>query len=215
MIDGLNASSTILDLGANRGSFSLAMAKRFHCKPLCVEADPRLFPALESNPNLSAINAAVASRGGTSRFYLADNWECSSLIPSASRSANAVECRAVTLETLLATMGTEQVDLLKVDIEGLEVELLTSLQRPILDRINQLTVEFHESIGIGTVKQVLETIDYLRSFGFAVVRGSFFDYSDVLFLHPERLKMQRNWRWFALAEKLRNGISRRLLASVQ
>jgi FkbM family methyltransferase len=209
MIDSLKASSTILDLGANRGCFAMAMVDRFQCKTFCVEPHPRLYAALEANPRLSVINAAVATRTGTSRFYLADNWECSSLIPPANRTADEIECQAMTLETLLTTIGAEQVDLLKVDIEGLELELLGSLERPILDRINQLTVEFHESIGIGTVKQVLQTINHLKSFGFAAVRGSFFDYSDVLFLHPERLKMQSHWRWIAEAERLRNGIARR------
>ena len=210
MVDELNSSSSVLDLGANHGHFALAIADRFHSKVCCVEPDPRLFSALASNPKVSAINAAVATRSGSSRFYLAQNWECSSLIPPKDRQAvEEIECQAMTLEGLLATFSIQQLDVLKVDIEGIELEVLTSLS-PVLDRINQLTVEFHESIGMGNVKQVLETIDYLERFGFGVIRGSFFDYSDVLFLHPERLKLSRNWRWSAIAQSLRNGISRRI-----
>jgi hypothetical protein len=63
---------------------------------------------------------------------------------------------------------------------------------------------------MGTTKQVLEAISHLKSYGFVDVRGSFFDYSDVLFLHAERLQLPANWRWLATAEKFRNGISRRL-----
>ena len=100
--------------------------------------------------------------------------------------------------------------MLKVDIEGLELELLASLDAHVLDHINQLTVEFHESIGISTAQQVLEAVSYLKGHGFGIVRGSFFDYSDALFLHAERLEMPANWRWLARAEKFRNGISRRL-----
>ncbi|MGA7129191.1 MAG: FkbM family methyltransferase [Chthoniobacterales bacterium] len=216
MVDSLNPSSTVLDLGANLGHFALAIVDRFHCQAFCVEPDPRVYPTLKSNPKVSAINVAVTTRSGPARFYLAQNWECSSLIPpTACETIDEIECQAVTLETVLALIGVEHLDVLKMDIEGLELELLTSLGQPILDRINQLTVEFHESMGMGTVKQVLETIDYLESFGFAAVRGSFFDYSDVLFLHPGRLKMPSNWRWLARAEKIRNGISRRLVSSVR
>ena len=116
----------------------------------------------------------------------------------------------MTPETLLAAVGADHVVVLKIDIEGLELELLPSLCRSVLDRIDQLTVEFHDSIGIGSIKQVRHTIAYIASFGFVVMRGSFFDYSDVLFLHRLRLNMPWNWRWLATAEGIRNGISRRL-----
>jgi FkbM family methyltransferase len=213
LIDDLKLSSTVLDLGANHGNFALAIVERFRCKPFCVEPDPGLYQALARNPSVFAINVAVTTRNGPARFYVAENAECSSLTPpKSSRTIAEIECQTLTLETLLSTIGAEKVDVLKVDIEGLELELLNSLDARVLERVDQLTVEFHESMGMGTVKQVVETVDHLRNHGFGAVRGSFFDYSDVLFLHPERLKMPRNWHWFATAEKIRNGISRRLRA---
>jgi len=212
MIDGLNASSTILDLGSCNGNFALAVANRFHCKTFCVEPNPRLYQMLASNPAVSAFNLAVTSRTpGSARFYVTESPECSSLIPpTTSKTIGEIECQTVTLESLLTTIAIKQVDVLKVDIEGLEIELLASLDAHILDRVNQLTVEFHESMGMGTTKQVLEVLSYLKGYGFGIVRGSFFDYSDVLFLHAERLELPPNWRWLATAEKFRNGISRRL-----
>ena len=211
MIDGLSPSSTVLDLGSCYGNFALTVAGRFHCKTFCVEPNPRLYQALASNPAVSAFNLAVTSRTGSARLHVTESAECSSLIPpTTSKTIDEIECQTVTLEELLTTIAIKQVDVLKVDIEGLELELLASLDAHVLDRINQLTVEFHESIGMGTVKQVLETIDHLKNYGFGVVRGSFFDYSDVLFLHAERLKLPSNWRWLARTEKIRNGISRRL-----
>src|ERR1700722_3138813 len=74
MVDELNSSSSVLDLGANHGHFALAIADRFHSKVCCVEPDPSLFSAAASNPKLLAINAAVATRSGSFRFYLAQNW---------------------------------------------------------------------------------------------------------------------------------------------
>jgi FkbM family methyltransferase len=211
LVDPLNSTSTILDLGANHGHFALAMVDRFHCRALCVEPDPSIYPELAANPKISAINAAVSTQGGRAKFYVAQNQECSSLIrPSVSETIDEIECQTVTMDTLLAKTEGKQIDVLKVDIEGLELELLTSLDQRILDRINQLTVEFHESLGIGSTKDVLAIMQRLRDFGFGVVRGSFFDYSDVLFVHPGRLHLPWNWRWSANAQKLKNGISRRL-----
>ena len=213
LIDDLKLSSTVVDLGANHGNFAMAIVERFRCKPFCVEPDPGLYQALAKNSAISACNVAVTTQNGPARFYVAENAECSSLTPpKSSKTIAEIECQTVTLETLLASMGLEQVDVLKIDIEGLELQLLNSLDARVLDRINQLTVEFHDAIGMGTVKQIVETIDHLRNYGFGAVRGSFFDYSDVLFLHTERLKMPRNWHWFATAEKIRNGISRRIKA---
>jgi FkbM family methyltransferase len=211
LVDPLNSASTILDLGANHGHFALAMVDRFQCRAVCVEPDPSIYPELASNPKISAINAAVNIHGGPAKFYVAQNQECSSLIrPSVSETVDEIECQTVTLDTLLAEIGAKQIDVLKIDIEGLELELLTSLDHRTLDRVNQLSVEFHESLGIGSTKQVVAIIEHLRDFGFGAVRGSFFDYSDVLFLHPGRLHLPGNWRWSANAQKLKNGISRRL-----
>jgi FkbM family methyltransferase len=211
LVDPLNPGSTVLDLGANHGHFALAMVDRFQCQTVCVEPDPSIYPELAANPKISAINAAVNTHGGPAKFYVAQNQECSSLIrPSVSETVAEIECQTVTMDALLATIGAKQVDVLKVDIEGLELELLTSLDRAILDRINQLTVEFHESLGVGSPQQVVAVIEHLKSFGFRAIRGSFFDYSDVLFLHLERLHLPWNWRWSATAQRLKNGIARRL-----
>jgi FkbM family methyltransferase len=211
LVDPLNSASTILDLGANHGHFALAMVDRFQCQAVCVEPDPSIYPELASNPKISAINAAVNTHGGPAKFYVAQNQECSSLIPpSVSETVDEIECQTVTLDTLLAGIGARQIDVLKIDIEGLELELLTSLDHRTLDRVNQLTVEFHESLGVGSVREVVAIIARLRNLGFGAVRGSFFDYSDVLFLNLERLQLAWNWRWSANAQRLKNGISRRL-----
>jgi FkbM family methyltransferase len=211
MIDGLDASSTVLDLGSNHGHFALAMVDRFDCKAFCVEPDPRIYPTLDANPRLSAINAAITTKSGSTRLYLGENWECSSVIPLRScKTLDEIECRALTLEDVLKTIGVERVDVLKIDIEGLEIDLLKSFDDQVLEHINQIAVEFHEWMGISSVKQVFAAMDHLKSHGFGVVHGSFFDYSDVLFLHEKRLTLPRHWRWLAGAEKIRNGVSRRL-----
>jgi FkbM family methyltransferase len=211
VVDPLSETSTIIDLGANHGNFAVALADQFNCKPLCVEPDPRVFPILKSNPKISALNLAISTHTGTSRLHLTENLECSSLvIPTTSKTIAETECQTMTLEALLASTGTQHVDLVKVDMEGMELEVLPSLQPEALERIDQLTVEFHESVGMGTVKQVVKTIDYLKSFGFVVVRGSFFDYSDVLFFKPKRLGMAWSWRWAAAAQRIHNGVFRRL-----
>jgi FkbM family methyltransferase len=211
LVDPLKSASTILDLGANHGHFALAMVDRFQCQVVCVEPDPSIYPELASNPKISAINAAVNTQGGSAKFYVTQNQECSSLIrPSVSETVEEIECQTVTMDALLDRIGAKQIDVVKVDIEGLELELLTSLDHRTLDRINQLSVEFHESLGIGSPKQVVAIIERLRDFGFGAVRGSFFDYSDVLFLHPGRLQLPGNWRWSANTQRLKNGISRRL-----
>ena len=212
LIDHLDASSTVLDLGSHSGGFAQAMASRFRCDTFCVEPNPALYQVLAANPAVSAFNLAVTSRPGSACFYVTENSECSSLIPpKISKTVAEIECQGVTLEALLETIGSKQIDVLKMDIEGQELELLASLGDAALDHINQLSVEFHESIGIGTTKDVLRTINHLKHFGFEAIKGSFFDYCDVLFLHPVRLRLPSCWRWLASTERVRNGIARRLL----
>ncbi len=63
--------------------------------------------------------------------------------PSGSGDADAGLVRAVCIEDLLATHGLDQIDLLKVDIEGSEKEVFEASQGWI-DRVWVVIVELHD-----------------------------------------------------------------------
>lgn len=207
----LHPRSVVVDLGSNRGAFATAIWKIAGCRVYCAEPNPQLCEKLARHPALTVFNLAIGPSSGRVRFNLAENDECSSLFnPTASAVNAAIECDALTLTDLFDRIGVAHIDLLKVDIEGAELDLLTNTDPSVLARVNQIAVEFHESIGIGTVQDIRNIIHRLQTLGFRALKGSFTAFSDVLFVHPRRLGLGPGWEWQAQAWRWRNGLERRL-----
>jgi FkbM family methyltransferase len=137
----------IVDLGANVGLSVLSFATRFpRARIIAVEASPSTFGRLERNvgalPQVTTVHAAVSGSDGTLPFYEGDGSWAASLHRGGDR-AIVHEVPALTLETLLDRYGIEQVDLLKVDIEGAEGAVLRS---PALIRVRTVIAELHADL---------------------------------------------------------------------
>jgi FkbM family methyltransferase len=118
---------TIFDLGANTG-ISVRFLRTLYpdATILAVEPDPGNFDRLTENVSgdgrTHVVRAAAGPEHGTATFYAqADGWG-SSLEPR--EGARPVDVDVVTVVELLHRSGEEQVDLLKIDIEGGEWPLL-------------------------------------------------------------------------------------------
>jgi FkbM family methyltransferase len=214
-MDRLNRQSVVIDLGANRGRFATAIYRRCGCIPFCVEPNPSLCALIKSESNFGVCNAAVAAQHGRRFLQVATDDECSSLMtPTISPLAHQVECDVITLPELFTRLKLIKVNLLKLDIEGTEIEVLLNLPLETLNIVDQLTVEFHESIGMGTVQEAMTVFKHLKNAGFSVVRGSFSDFRDVLFLNRRSLGLDKVWQVPATLAILRNGFAR-LLSRLQ
>jgi hypothetical protein len=55
---------------------------------------------------------------------------------------------------------------LKMDIEGAELEVLDSLNDEFFAEIGQLTIEFHDFLGYATTEDVVSRVDRIVSLGF-------------------------------------------------
>lgn len=189
----ITRDSVVLDLGANRGEFSKSMEERFGCRPRMVEANPDLFANLKSS-GAPVLHCAASHAEGTLSFNISKNDEGSSVLPlPASSDLGCIHDRAVTVEALplssiMARHGLTHIDLLKMDIEGAEVAVLETCPADVLQRINQLTVEFHCApvFGFGQRDRVEAIMRCLESLGFS--QYTFIgDYTDVLFVSHARL----------------------------
>tara|TARA_Y100000593_G_scaffold94300_1_gene192735 strand:+ start:2059 stop:2703 length:645 start_codon:yes stop_codon:yes gene_type:complete len=157
--DRINSESLILDLGANRGVFSKGVMDRFDCTVVAYEPSRLLcenqlkelsdgyekfsfYPnAIWSEKKTLMLSDFSDKEGGTSGV-------ANSVIPHKRdtrkdgryiRDKYEVEC--VSLEEVLNSY--DKVDLLKVDIEGSEIEVLTKISEDNLKKCNQICVEFH------------------------------------------------------------------------
>jgi FkbM family methyltransferase len=170
----LGPAAVVLDLGANHGEFARHMSERFGGRYYLVEANPALADRLRADARFRVWPCAVTPVDGPIAFHIARNDEGSSLLdlPATSRYdcvlSETVDIAGRTLESLVAEIGAERIDLVKMDIEGAEVAVLRTLPSAVLRRIGQLTVEFHGDpvFGFALREQVEEVIRSLRRQGF-------------------------------------------------
>jgi FkbM family methyltransferase len=206
--DWLAPGATVLDLGGNRGDFARAMVERHRCRCVVVEASPDLCATMPLVDGMRVINCAVAERSGSVAFHLAANSEASSLAPPPGGAVAVREVPALDLPALAEREGLQRIDLLKMDIEGAELSVLRTVPEEFLARVAQLTVEFHDFAGspLGEIRAVVAR---LESLGFASVRFSGRDWSDVWFAN-RRLRPLPAWRvaWLRAVTRNLRGLGR-------
>lgn len=144
---GMDFSGIILDAGANVGFFT-ALAKNKGAKRIySAEPDPAAFSCLENNftddPNVICLNKALSD---TTDVVLFDLSLGSSVASTINKYNKHVDTHSIFVESFsLPTFFTleNNINLLKLDIEGAEYEVLNSLSSYYYKKINQIFLEFH------------------------------------------------------------------------
>lgn len=139
------APAVIVDLGANVGQAALYFRRRYpEARIVSVEPDPDTFALLQRNLGSDSRTllrqAAITPYDGQFGLQrtLGQSW-CTCVGEAVPHGA---KIRGLTLETLLAEEGIAEVDLMKVDIEGLELEVLGSSAA--MPRVQCVIGEFHD-----------------------------------------------------------------------
>jgi FkbM family methyltransferase len=129
---------TVLDVGANRGQFALFAAHRFpRAELLSFEPLPgahrSLRRALRDHPALRVYDVALTARAGSSELGVARDDDSSSLLPPtatqvaawpASEVVQRSVVRTARLDDELAGQVLRHPILLKIDVQGTELEVL-------------------------------------------------------------------------------------------
>jgi FkbM family methyltransferase len=139
---------SILDLGANIGIASIDFALRYpQASITAIEPVAANFRLLEKNiarfPNIRALEVAVgkqderaAVRGAGQSFH-AQPWSAD------SARAGREQITVRDINALLDELGIAQIDLIKIDVEGAEYDILTSLRPDLLKRVQWIVGELH------------------------------------------------------------------------
>ena len=138
LFKALDQKSTVIDVGANRGYWSLPLAKHFiFC--YSIEADPDNFQKLGDNIALNpllvnrilALNVAATDYDGDAKFNIRRsidgdanlNTGLSSLVIEEANSFSRV-VKAIKIDSIFEHEPTN-VSLIKIDVEGAEFEVLS------------------------------------------------------------------------------------------
>ena len=134
-----NGVTTILDVGANVGQFAKSVSaagwkgKILSFEPLAA-AHAQLLAASANNPQWTiAGRGALGATAGTAEINVAGNSQSSSLLPMLNRHSQAAPTSAYVateavpvtpLDKAIANLDTNEVFLLKMDVQGFESEVL-------------------------------------------------------------------------------------------
>jgi len=179
----INSDSIVLDLGANQGEFAHKIIKRFGCRVISAEPLIDLWEKIDRHPLLELHNTAVGGKNQNIEMNVYSE-RCASVYgPVATdESMTTRTVPMITLAELCRLSAVDRVDLLKLDIEGAEIDLFDACGDNELSQIKQITVEFHEFIYPDQHDSVLRIHNRLASLGFWVIPFRL-DGSDALFVN--------------------------------
>lgn len=181
----LKPNSIILDLGANHGNFSTTFQKRHGGKIFAVEANPELYQELKEK-QFNVIHAAASGKPGAIEFNISVEDDASSIFAiAAEKNQKTVKVEALNYADILKKFRLKTCDVLKVDIEGAEVELIEAMKDEEIKKISQISIEFHSFMGYYPSEvsdRIVNRIKKLGFYDFRIYKG---DDEDVLMVNKK------------------------------
>lgn len=146
------ACKTIIDVGANIGTFTLFAADRAkQAKIMSLEPDTDTAAVLRGNieknnlqNRVTLVQEGLAATSGPRTFYVTPrcSWFGTMYEPQGGES-HAVTIQVTTLKDLFEKHAIDRIDFLKLDCEGAEYESLYGLTPDLLSRIDFIALEHH------------------------------------------------------------------------
>ncbi len=165
------AGDIVIDVGANIGMFAVylqwnARGVNVHCFEPSVSSFGRLKANIELNKIGSVVrayNVAVSAQEGTANLSAGQSLVRSivgndAAADNGSARAAGETVRTIDLNAAIDMAGAARIDLLKIDVEGAEVEILNGAAAASWQKIERVVVEIHDNIRPGTHRAVTTAI---------------------------------------------------------
>lgn len=147
LCNGIDTSGVVVDAGANVGFFTLYAKEKGASRVYSIEPDPMPFFYLEKNfekdPSVVLINKAMNGIWDFIKFDISLDGSVGSTSNSHSNMENklSIVVEVITIDTILEIEN--EINLLKLDIEGSEFDVIDNISDDHFKRINQMFIEFH------------------------------------------------------------------------
>lgn len=144
----LNENALVVDLGGYQGQWSSDIYSRFNCRVHVFEPAPVFFQYLKwrfaANPRITPHAVGLGPRDETLSLAMAND---QSSLHNKSLADTAVKIQIVCADQYLQLLRIQEIDLLKINIEGAEYDLLEHLiQTQWIARIKNIQVQFHRFV---------------------------------------------------------------------
>lgn len=136
-----------IDVGANFGYYSFLLHDNYK-RIIAIEPHPLNLNILQelkqkhSCHRVTVLNVAVSDINGKAPLYLTDSPSSHTLLPNRQKTTKR-KTITVQLKTLTSIIGNDNIDLVKVDVEGGEWKVLTGAEKA-LNQINSWLIELHD-----------------------------------------------------------------------
>lgn len=152
----------VYDIGANVGFFSVIAARGVGPKGRIIAFEPveectRAIAhnaSLNGYDNIVVVPCALGSRRAQMDFFVGANTTQSRLNPPADAHGRWVKLQVEALDDLVSEQGLPRPDVIKMDIEGAEIEALRGMQATIAQHRPVLLCEMH-----GRTREFMEIMD--------------------------------------------------------
>jgi len=169
------AGDVVMDAGANIGTFAIylqhcARGIQIHSFEPAQETRAKLVHNIRSNQLSDFVHIhPYGLSGHAQRLTLHGNQSSgsrSTLATAAHTTSESEEIDCITLTDAIARVGTGSIALLKIDIEGAEVDLLCDETPETWQRIERVALKFHGSLR----KDARQSVEAsLRKLGYAII----------------------------------------------
>ena len=144
----LNKNSIVFDVGGYLGDFAEKISKKFDCKIYLFEPSLSFYnkclERFKDNNNILCFNYGVGNLNGD--FILSNDKEASSIKRKISETAGE-KIKIKKISEIIKELEVDNIDLMKINIEGGEYDLLLCLiNENLISKIKNIQVQFHNFV---------------------------------------------------------------------
>ena len=169
----LKPGMNVVDIGGNLGYYALLEARTVGNagRVIAIEPFAANFAQLSKNVyangygNILLHNVAVGAMNGAATMYIGkkSNWHALYPVPWKTRE---ITVRVSTLDAVLDEHNLRSVDLIRMDLEGYEVEVIHGMRKTIENYSPRLLVELHPHVA--GANAILGLLRHLRALGYDI-----------------------------------------------
>ncbi len=177
------SSRVILDIGSYTGIYAIVAAKSNpNAKVFAFEPNSELAPILKENISLNSLSnvaievVALGALEFTADLYIGNSSDTASIKGFGDASARKLEVKVHDLDTLLSRHVVTGVDLIKIDVEGYEIEVLEGMSGLLNDSHPILIIEALTMDELDKQREYLKKFGYLEPIQMGALNGDLRNY---------------------------------------
>ncbi|MEM2218488.1 MAG: FkbM family methyltransferase [Thermofilaceae archaeon] len=166
-LESLKQDDVFFDVGAHIGLYSIYVARFKACKVIAIEPHPENYKLLVSNirlnnlENIIALNIAAWNKNSKLPLFVGDSSATHTLI-SRRGKGKCIWVKAKRLDDVLRELNVNKVSLVKIDVEGAEMEVLEGLYDTLRHHRSRLIIEVWRN-NMDKILSFLKNLNYLVS----------------------------------------------------